>query len=167
MERTALISSCERYRFRLGRRWAEGDAVLFIMLNPSTADADNDDPTIRRCIGFAKSWGFGAMHVGNLFALRATDPRTLLWTPEPIVHPLNIAHLGDMAKASRLVVCAWGNAPIVNRILKRKDMVHYRPLAGIVDPHYIDLGKDGTPKHPLYLSGDLRPKSYVGGLGVV
>lgn len=167
MERTALISKCERYRFRLGRRWAEGDAVLFIMLNPSTADAENDDPTIRRCIGFAKAWGFGGLHVGNLFALRATDPRTLLWTTDPIVHPLNAAHLSDMAKASRLVVCAWGNAPIVNRILRRKDMVHYRPLAGLGDLHYIALSNDGTPKHPLYLPGDLRPERYGSGLGVV
>ena len=162
MERSALLSTCGRYRFSLSRRWAEGDAVLFIMLNPSTADANEDDPTIRRCIGFAKSWGFGALHVGNLFPFRATDPMELLTTTEHITHPQNIAHLMNMAESSKLVVYAWGNAPVVNRILKRKDMLSYKPLADITDPHYIDLGKDGTPKHPLYLPGKLLPKKFHG-----
>src|SRR5882724_4976365 len=73
----AVLSDCERYRYALWRRWAERPAVLFVGLNPSTADALQDDPTIRRCIRFAKAWGYGALYMGNLFAFRATDPRAM------------------------------------------------------------------------------------------
>jgi len=70
----AEISDCQRYRYALWRRWADGPAVLFVMLNPSTADARSDDPTIRRCIGFARSWDYAAVLVANLFALRTPTP---------------------------------------------------------------------------------------------
>src|SRR5262249_14212908 len=86
VRRAAVISDCGRYRYSLTRRW--GDAAepraLFVMLNPSTADAEQDDPTIRRCIGFAKAWGMGSLEVVNLYALRATDPAALLSAPDPI-----------------------------------------------------------------------------------
>lgn len=82
---SAVISECGSYRYRLERVWeAEKDRVAFIMLNPSTADASKDDPTIRRCIGFAKAWGFGGLIVGNLFALRSTDPKALYGHKDPV-----------------------------------------------------------------------------------
>lgn len=96
MIKSAIISECGKYRYSLSRIWDENKAnVLFIMLNPSTADGDVDDPTIRRCIGFAKSWGYGGIYVGNLFAYRATDPKELLKVENPIGFE-NIHHLMDM-----------------------------------------------------------------------
>jgi hypothetical protein len=83
-DRGATLSDCGRYRYRLWRRWADGPTVLFVMLNPSTADADVDDPTIRRCIGFARSWGAGALEVVNLYAWRATQPAELKAAVGPV-----------------------------------------------------------------------------------
>lgn len=78
MERAAEFSGCGRYRYSLRRRWADGGPpACWIMLNPSTADAEKDAPTIRRCIGFSKAWGHNALVVVNLFALRSTDPTAL------------------------------------------------------------------------------------------
>ena len=78
MKRSAEISECGKYRWWLRRRWADGPVVCFVMLNPSTADAEQDDPTIRRCIGFAQAWGCGALEVRNLFPFRATNPADML-----------------------------------------------------------------------------------------
>jgi hypothetical protein len=74
MERSATISPCRMFRYALWRRWGSGPYAMFIGLNPSTADEQNDDPTIRRCIGFAQSWGYDALCMANLFAYRATKP---------------------------------------------------------------------------------------------
>jgi hypothetical protein len=92
MTATAVLSDCGTYRYRLGRRWAEGPVDVWIMLNPSTADATVDDRTIRRCMEFSRRWGAGALVVGNLFALRATDPAELVRHPDPI-GPDNDEHL--------------------------------------------------------------------------
>lgn len=149
----AKISECGTYRYQLWRIWDKDlPKVLFIMLNPSTADANTDDPTIRRCIGFAKSWGYGGFYVGNLFAYRSTSPKGLL-DADDAFGEWNNYHLNEMAEKCDLVVCAWGNAPIL------KKMKYYPTLNNISKPkHYIDLAKDGTPKHPLYLKGDLKPQ---------
>lgn len=159
VSRSAVISDCEKYRYSLERKWDETKPrVMFLMLNPSTADANVDDATIRRCIGFAKNWGFGSLCVGNLFAYRSTNPKELLKTKEPM-GILNKWHLDFMAKESEMIVCAWGNAPIVNK-LGKKFGENYKPLKGIENLHYIDLSNDGTPKHPLYLKSELMPKKY-------
>ena len=75
MDMKAQLSDCQKYRYALWRRWGEGSQVVFVMLNPATADAAKDDPTIRRCIGFARAWEFGSLAVGNLFAFRTASIR--------------------------------------------------------------------------------------------
>jgi len=109
MERTATLSPCGTYRYRLGRRWsAGGEVLLFVMLNPSTADADVDDATIRRCIKFAQAHGFNALEVVNLFAYRATDPKDLRRAGWP-AGPDNDAHIAEAATAAAAVCLAWGS----------------------------------------------------------
>lgn len=153
----AILSECEDYRYRLWRIWDESKPkVMFIMLNPSTADADTDDPTIRRCIGFAKYWGFGGLYVGNIFAYRSTQPKGL-FNPFDPVGKENVSHLLMMSQECEIAVCAWGNSPIV-----RKMRADHKPLENVKIPlHYIELSKDGTPKHPLYLKSELKPVKYT------
>ena len=105
MKKDALISDCGRYRYGLIRAWnPDISRLTWVMLNPSTADANVDDATIRRCIGFAKKWGFGGINVVNLFAYRATDPRELLRADDP-VGPENVDMLRRVLAP---VVVAWG-----------------------------------------------------------
>lgn len=157
---SAVLSDCEKYRYSLSRVWDDNKPrVLFIMLNPSTADAEKDDPTIRRCIGFAKDWGYGGIYVVNLFALRATNPKDLLKAPF-VVGVENEKWFRRMSALAHLVVCAWGNGAIVDKLQKRLDHT-WKPLSWISKPlHYIELSNDGTPKHPLYLPKHLTPKPY-------
>lgn len=157
---SAVISECGKYRYLLTRIWDENKPkVMFIMLNPSTADANNDDPTIRRCIGFAKSWGYGALYVVNLFALRATNPQKLLTAPF-LVGVENEKWIRQTSNLVNLVICAWGNSLIVDKLQKRLDHT-WKPLSWINKPlHYLELSNDGTPKHPLYLSKNLTPKTF-------
>lgn len=159
MEKQAVISECGKYRYQLSRVWDESKLkVMFIMLNPSTADASQDDPTIRRCINFAKSWGFGGLMVGNLFAYRATNPKELLNVLDPAGEE-NQKFLDEMFETCETIVCAWGNSKIVSTIHKRDS--GYKPLGPSKDRlHYLELSNDGTPKHPLYLKGDLKPIQY-------
>lgn len=159
----ADISACGLYRYRLWRTWAEGSdvrRVLFVMLNPSTADGTQDDPTLRRCVGFAQSWGFGALTVCNLFAFRATDPGELLVRGVDRVGPENDAALARASTEAHLVVAAWGafrgtkhRAPAVLAALRQRHSVHA-----------MGLTRSGDPKHPLYLPGHLQPVSWMGAL---
>jgi len=155
MEKSAIISDCKQYRYRLERTWDKTKPkVLFLMLNPSTADSFIDDPTIRRCIGFARSWNYGGILVGNLFAFRATDPKTLLNIYDPIGED-NQKHLKEMYNEAEIIITAWGNSGIVEKTFKKfKD---YKPLEGAKELYYLELSKTGTPKHPLYLKKDLKP----------
>lgn len=157
---SAVLSDCKKYRYSLTRVWDDNKPrVLFVMLNPSTADAEKDDPTIRRCIGFAKDWGYGGIYVVNLFALRATNPKDLLKAPF-VVGIENEKWFRRMSSLAHLVVCAWGNGKIVDKLQKRLDH-NWKPLSWISKPlHYIELSNDGTPKHPLYLQKHLTPKPY-------
>lgn len=155
MKKSAIISDCNQYRYLLSRVWDESKPlIMFMMLNPSTADADIDDPTIRRCIGFAKSWDYGGIYVGNLFAFRATIPKDLILQIDPIGKH-NIFYLKTMEAKCEGVVYSWGNSPIVRRLQKLfpnyDPLYTYRPSV----KYYIELSKDGTPKHPLYLKGNL------------
>src|SRR5690348_16099160 len=109
MKRDAVISDCGRYRYSLSRwGWDERSGrCVFIMLNPSTADASVDDPTIRRCINFAQGWGYGMLEVVNLFAWRATFPKELALAPDP-VGPHNGEYLTRAITIGDITVCAWG-----------------------------------------------------------
>lgn len=152
----AIFSTCDRYRYRLerdlGAIGATRGAVAFAMLNPSTADATVDDPTIRRCIGYARAWGFRRLIVGNAYAWRSTDPAGLWTSPDP-VGPENDAHLSAIASDAELVVCAWGAHLKPDR---QAAVVALIAAAGR-EPHALALTKAGVPGHPLYLRRDLTP----------
>jgi hypothetical protein len=147
----ATISLCGLYRCHLWRQWDECLPILvYVMQNPSTADALSDDPTIRKCITIAKCHGFGGISVRNVFALRATDERELLKHRDPF-GPENETHLlqaRDVSLLTRLVV-AWGS-----RFGGRRLAHHYDRASAILrtlKPYCLGVNKCGEPKHPLFL----------------
>ena len=155
LERTAELSPCERYRYCLGRHWNKSaPACLFIMLNPSTADHIIDDRTIVKCKTYAAKWGYGSLLVGNLFALRSTDPKALrqaVSAGEDPVGPENNGHIVALLAQASLVVCAWGvNGTLLERDQEVVEMLQGRGQA-------LTLTKDGHPNHQLYLRSDLKP----------
>lgn len=153
----ATLSACGLYRYQLWRRWDSAlPAVNWIMLNPSTADASEDDPTIRRCVGFAKAWGYGGIVVTNLFAFRATDPRDMKKAADP-VGPENDDAIVATAAGAGLVVCAWGAHGVH---LGRSGEVLAMLFCGSVKTTALKLTSAGEPCHPLYLPGELRPFPY-------
>lgn len=159
---SALLSPCRTYRYALRRWWAQTGYVRFIMLNPSTADARVDDPTIRRCVGFARAWGYGGIVVHNLFALRATDPRELAAHPDPIGpdNDRQLRGVGEGAMHCDLTVCAWG----AHRMAARRgpDVLALLWAAGET-PHHLGLTASGAPRHPLYLPGASVPVPFERG----
>lgn len=149
MDGGATITDC--YRYDLWRRWgAQGADAMFVCLNPSTADDLDDDPTLRRCIGFARSWGFGGVRIGNLFAYRAQDPRQMLRAPDP-VGPRNDEYLLAMAQSAAIVVAAWGN--LCGHLGRGARVRQLLPRL-----HYLRLTQSGQPGHPLYLPATLMPQ---------
>jgi hypothetical protein len=145
----AVIDPTGKYRYLLWRAWGLlWPRCLFIMCNPSVADAERDDPTIRRCIGFAKKWGMHGIEVVNLFAYRATEPDKLLQVDDP-VGPQNDAHLIGATARAGLVVAAWG----WHGTHRGRDGEVARLLAW---SHLQCLGKtkNGHPRHPLYVRAD-------------
>ncbi len=150
MAASAVISPCGTYRYRLTREWANGEKVLFIMLNPSTADAEKDDPTIRKCIGFARQWGYNGLTVVNLFAFRATDPRELLATKDPIGPDNDTEILAAIAGHER-IVAAWGAKAWTVDPDRIRKMIGVDFLGVHAHAECFGLTKDGAPKHPLYV----------------
>lgn len=157
--KTAVLSECGRYRYSLGRTWGPGPGVVWVMLNPSTADAEVDDRTIGRCIAFARRWGYDGIHVVNLYAWRATDPAELLSAPDP-VGPENDRYLAAAAHAAYAggapLVGGWGANAMPARV---RDVVR---LFGFDRLQALRVTKrDGYPGHPLYVPGDaeLQPWS--------
>ena len=159
LHKTAVISKCEKYRYKLTRTWDEDKGkVLFIMLNPSTANHIENDLTTIRCINFAEKWGYGGIMIGNIYPFRAKKPKDLrkwlntsnngLWEHREG----NIDAVHQMAEQADIVVCAWGcnYKEGIPEWIEELDT----PL------YYLELCKDGiTPKHPLgNLSKDLEPK---------
>lgn len=153
MIKDAYISADGIYRYSLTRDWHENfPLMLFIMLNPSTADAVIDDPTITRCRGFAEREYCGAFEVVNLFAFRATDPKEMKAYPDP-VGVENDSVITAALMEAETVVCAWGNHGVhMNRSKQVLDIIRdmgHKPLS--LGP----LNKTGEPKHPLYCKGDI------------
>lgn len=140
------------HRFTLGWEWdADKGIVAFCMLNPSTADAFNLDPTVRRCFGFASSWGAGGILVVNLFSLRSTDPRGLRTAKEVTLAHNDVAI--DMASSvADTFVVGWGNH---GKYLSRGEIVLQRLKANGTKAYRLGgLTNEGMPKHPLYISKD-------------
>lgn len=157
---SAIISDCGKYRYRLERQLGDeyGPTVGFIMVNPSKADAETDDATIRKCIGFAKTLGASEIIVGNKFAYRATDIKALRSTRDPI-GPLNDQHIAQILYDSDIVIVAWGALSKLPGVLRDrwKDVVRLADavkLQGPVDLMAIGTNADGHPRHPLMTGYD-------------
>jgi hypothetical protein len=149
VKRYALFSHCKQYRYELHRRWeAEGPRMLFVMLNPSTADGTRDDNTIRACVRIAKANGCGSISVGNVYAYRSTYPAALWDAPYP-VGPHNREHLFELAADAQIIVAAWG------RHAKQEDAQPVmKLLANYGDVQCLGFNKGGSPKHPLFIRSD-------------
>lgn len=106
----AKFSDDKIYRYTLTRQWSDGRCVAFLLFNPSTATATKDDPTIRKCVGFARRWAYGRLVILNLYAVRSTDPRAVRRMGRSAVGPLNDYWIRDAIKESRELICAWGCA---------------------------------------------------------
>ena len=160
MESRAVISNCDKYRYELHREWDKDKGkVLFIMLNPSTADGNEDDLTTIRCINFAKKWGYGGLMIGNIYPFRAKRPKDLRkWIRDYKYNSkyhkfYNQDRVIEMAEQADLIVCAWG--------------CNYKGgtpewVDELGDLFYLELCKDDiTPKHPLgNISKDAIPTNY-------
>lgn len=148
--RDAVFSPCRRYRYALWRWWGGSDRhAMFIGLNPSTADEIHDDPTVRRCIAYARAWGFGGMWMTNLFGWRATDPADLKRVDEPNGAD-NDWTLRRLARHADLVVAAWG----LHGAHRDRGLEVLRLLPRL---HCLRLTQQGFPAHPLYLPARLQP----------
>lgn len=154
----ATFSRCRRWRYLLWRRWDwRKPAANFLMLNPSTADEYQLDPTVSRARDYAERWGYGALIVTNVFAWRATDPEEMKAARDP-VGPENDAAIVHAARRAALVVCAWGNH---GRFLDRSRIV-LEILRTIKAPlHALRVNGSGEPAHPLYLPGRLKPRTWA------
>jgi hypothetical protein len=154
MDRDALFDPTGNYRYLLRRIWdGYGPLIVFVMLNPSTADAYRDDPTIRRCMGLSRSWGFGRLEVVNLFGFLTPYPRTLTTIPDPI-GPENDAHMLEAVTRGEAVVAAWGNA---GAILDRgPDVLPHLARTARAPLQCLGLTRAGHPRHPLYVGKGVR-----------
>lgn len=149
LERAASISDCGKYRYLLRRSWdASKPGVLFVMLNPSTADAKVDDATIRSCIRLSKDMGYGSFEVVNLMAWRATDPKDLPTKPSEAMGGENPRTIEAAVCRNAAVICAWGAHPYASRfsgaVLDIIELNERRPMC-------FGKTKAGAPKHPLYI----------------
>ncbi len=172
--RRTVLSACRKYRYTLWREWkTQADLLnpptsrsgrrpdhhyaMFMGLNPSTADETQDDATIRKCIGFAKRWGFAGLMMTNLFAFRATDPRQMKGNPKPIGDD-NDRWLVACARDAGIIVAAWG----VNGEHMGRDEEVLKLLDGM---ECLRTTKAGHPEHPLYVPYEVTPKPYEGRTG--
>ena len=155
-----IFSPDRKYRYTLWRTWFSKPTwygtfpyVMFVGLNPSTADETKDDPTVRRCIQFAKDWGYSALCMTNLFAWRDTSPKEMMKQENPIGEE-NDLYLLETSFKARQVVAAWGkNGSHMNRGNEVKKM--------ITALYCLRMNKDGSPEHPLYLPKTLQPIPYL------
>ena len=150
IDKGCIFSECRKYRYVLKRIWIPKKGfVVFVCLNPSTADENFDDNTVVRCIGYASSWGYGGMIMLNLFGYISTDRSVLQDVYDPI-GPDNDKHIQEWSQNAGLTVAAWGNdGALMNRGINVMKMLK--------EPHYLALTKNNHPWHPLYLKKDLKP----------
>lgn len=150
MKKKAKISEDKIYRYTLSRTWdSTKPTVLFIGLNPSIADENIDDPTITRCINFAKDWGYGTLLMANLFAFRSTYPKEIYLIDDPIGKD-NDYYLLECVKQSDLIIACWGNnGTYMDREKIIKELVP--------NLYCLQKNKNGTPHHPLRLPRDINP----------
>ena len=151
----ALLSECGQYRYWLSRKAQsvkpERPTAMFVMLNPSTADAETNDPTIRRCQGFANSWRCNGLIVANLYALRSTDPKNL-WSATDPIGPENDYWLKNLATEHFDVVCAWCAKARTDRVDRFLEL-----MEGVVVRLWcLGTTKAGAPRHPLYIKADQK-----------
>lgn len=179
----ATWSPCKNYRYTLRRTWLLGRpgitgavanprVIAWLMLNPSTADEATNDPTISRCIVFSRTWGFDELTIVNVYAWRSTDPKMLPQVgvtarkieramrakepPDPVGPDNDVAILAACERAE-MVVCAWGKDARPDRIAQLRRLI----VGQASKLHALKLNNDGSPTHPLYLKGSLRPQSFV------
>lgn len=164
MERDVHISACGRYRYWLTRRWGPGPELLWVMLNPSTADHRDDDPTIRRCIGFSRREGYGALRVVNLYAFRATAPSELVGAPDPI-GPLGNRELLAALEEADVAVAAWGAfrgdgwRMAYTPGERARDVIESARILQ-VELRCLGLTRSGHPRHPLFVAKEQTLEPY-------
>ena len=147
--KNATFSSCRTYRYSLSRIWDKKKKyVLFIGLNPSTANEEEDDPTIRRCVNYSKDWGYGGFIIVNLFAYRTTLPSNLKKVKYPVGSE-NDKYIVKLSKKADITVAAWGD----NGNLYNRDK---QVLSLVPNLLCLKINKSGQPAHPLYLKKDLK-----------
>jgi len=160
--RGGLFSACRTWRYRLWRVWGSAELehhVAFVGLNPSTADENVDDPTMRRCIGFARAWGFEGLQMLNLFATRTPYPGVMaerFRAGENVVGPENDTHILETASRCAMVVTAWG-ASSFPFVPGRSHAVRELLSGAEIPVHRLGVNKNGTPVHSLYIPADRKP----------
>ncbi len=158
----AFFSPDRVYRYLLRRKiGVQRTTCLFIMLNPSTADEKRNDPTVSRCIGFAKHWGFGRLEVCNIFAYQATDPKELydLEYPSQVIGPDNDKHIRHAVERADRVVCAWGNHGV---LFDRGIYIRQAIMLQDKFPFAFKITNKGQPIHPLYQKADAPLITWTG-----
>ncbi|MEM8638976.1 MAG: DUF1643 domain-containing protein [Cyanobacteria bacterium P01_G01_bin.54] len=156
MHRHAVIDPTGQYRYHLSRIWnLAAPRIAFVMLNPSQADAHRDDPTLRRCLGFAQAWGFGALAVVNLFAYRTAQPKVLQQVADPI-GPENDRYLKNAVCQADCTVVAWGNQGVW-RDRTSTVLATLQPLTPI---YCLGMTQQKQPRHPLYLPSNTQLQRY-------
>lgn len=149
IESSAIFSECGLFRYELRKIWLPKKGwVCWIMLNPSIADSNIEDPTIRRCMGFAELWGYGGITVANIFAFKATNPKKMLATADPI-GPENDFYIRKLSHEAVLTVCGWGNLGV--HLFRGK-----RVLPLLKAPYCLGITGSKQPKHPLYLAKNTK-----------
>lgn len=172
MPRRTVLSACRKYRYTLWREWSQprglpyllplhaaSEFVMFIGLNPSTADEMRDDPTIRKCVGFAKRWGYGALCMTNLFAYLATNPKDMMAQEDGACGDDNLTWLLNCAREASLIVAAWGT----RGSFRHQDKVVTVGLRKLTGKQLMCLRrtKDGHPEHPLYVPYEKALESFT------
>lgn len=146
----AIFSACKNYRYTLWRKWGEGRTVAFCLLNPSTADARRNDPTVTRCIARAKAMGYAGIEVVNIFAWKSTDPKQLQFIRDPVGKMNDKFLLAAMENNDKLI-CGWGTHGWLNN--RQKEVLK---LFKNCDKYVLAFNQNHTPKHPLYVGYNVR-----------